>query len=121
MEYCDGPIIMDECCLNCIHSVERKNGIACGDRGFLLRMLMGLRQIENPNIAKCNRFEHIPSVTDKLCKYCEYYSIHHDMPSCVNASLYELVTRGPRRVSPTGTCESFTMEKCFRPRNWKSR
>ena len=121
MEFCDGPIIMDECCLNCIHSVERRGEIACGDRGFLLRLFMGLRRVEYPNIEKCNRFEHIPSVVEPLCKYCEYYSIHHDMPSCFNASMYELAMRGPRRVSPTGTCKEFSLYKQFRPRKWKSR
>ena len=121
MEYCDGPIIMDECCLNCVHSVERKNGIACGDRGFFLRMLIGLRQIENPNIARCNRFEHIPSVNDKMCKYCENFGYHLDMPACYNIGLRELLAFGARIVDPPAPCADFKLAKMYQQRKWHGR
>ena len=122
MEICDGPIIRDESCLNCIHSVEtKKGGIACGDRGAFLRFFMGLRHIERPNVECCNRFDQIPSTTEKLCKYCEHYSIHHDMPSCFNISLVQLAIHGPRRVSPTGTCSSFELCDLYRQRRWNGR
>lgn len=121
MEYTEGPIIMDECCLNCVHSVERKNGIACVDSGFFLRMFKGGRRIEYPNIEKCNRFEHIPSVNDKMCKYCVHFGYHLDAPACYNISLRELLAFGARMVEPTATCADFKLAKMYQQRKWHGR
>lgn len=120
MEYSDGPIIKTECCLNCLHSVERKNGIACGDRGPLLRILMGLRMVERPNLEHCNKFERIPLV-ENHCKYCENFGYHLDSPACYNVGLMELLTWGPRVVAPTETCADFELAKIYQQRKWNGR
>ena len=120
MEYSDGPIIMDKCCLNCVHSVERRGGIACGDRGLFLRMLMGLRTVERPNVEHCNKFEHIPMV-ENHCKYCENFGYHLDSPACYNVSLMELLTWGPRMVAPTEKCADFKLAQMYQQRKWNGR
>lgn len=121
MEISDGPIIMDNCCLNCIHSVEHRGGIACGDRGWFLRLFLGLRQIERPNVANCNKFEPIPSPIAKQCRYCEHYGIHHEMTSCYNMGLGDLIVRGPYIVTPTDKCADFALKKCYQQRKWNGR
>ena len=119
MEICDGPIITAESCLNCVHSIEHKGNLLCGDRGLVLRMLMGLRQIERPNIEKCNRFEPIPQDTSKKCYFCRYFRPHQEMMACWNFSLPSLLLKGPALRFATDTCQKFELAQRFRERNIK--
>ncbi len=111
MEYDDGHV--KECCINCLHSVKNKKGIACGDRGGLLRLLFGLRQIQNPDKAVCNYFKKIPNQIPNRCEYCEYFGTHHEMTACYNVGLKRLLLWGPDLVPASSTCRKFVMKRKY--------
>ncbi len=119
MEMCDdGPIIWANSCLNCIHSVEHRGGIACGDRGALLRMLLGLRLIENPNSTTCNRFEPIPKNITKNCRFCKHFGPHHESTACWNVDTLTLLLTGPYIRMADDKCHDFELANQFKKRNF---
>ncbi len=112
----EGPIIMDDCCLNCVHSIVKNNGVVCGDRPWALRMLMGLRPIQYPYTEKCNRFEAIPNPIYPQCKYCEFFDRYHEATACYNMGLAKLLWQGPQIVMPTETCRNFSLHEKYKQR-----
>ncbi len=111
MEYDDG--MSSTCCANCVYSVKNKKGIACGDRGFLLRMLLGLRQMDRPYEAKCSHYENLPNPIPNRCEYCEYFGTHHEMTACYNVGLKRLLLWGPDIVPASSTCRKFVMKRKY--------
>lgn len=118
MEISDGPIILEKSCLNCIHSVETQRGIACGDRGDFLRMLIGLRLIERPNSAICNRFEPIPENTTNNCRYCKHFGTYHETTACWNVDTLTLLLAGPSIRMADDKCRDFELANQFKKRNF---
>ena len=111
-------VIREESCLKCVHSLERTGKIVCGDRGLLVRMLAGLRQIDNPNIARCNRFDGIPQDITKNCKYCEHFGVHHDRTVCWNADWLTLLLSGPVFQVATNKCDKFELAARYKQRTF---
>lgn len=121
MEISDGPIIMDKSCMNCVHSVERRGGIACGDRGWFLRLFLGLRQIQHPHVEWCNNFVRIPSNVEKICKYCKHFGPYHEWTACWNEDALTLLLAKPYFRAATDTCSDFELAQRYKQRNCKSR
>ncbi len=116
MEIIDGPIICEKSCLNCVHSIENDNGVVCGKRSPVLRLITGYKIIKKPNMESCDDFEAIPYKTSKQCKHCLYFDSYHGKPACYHADFFNFLLHGPRSVNPEDTCSSFELDERFLPR-----
>lgn len=116
MEIYDGPVVCLKSCLNCVHSIENDNGVVCGKRSPVLRLITGYKIIKKPNMESCDDFEAIPFKTSKQCKHCLYFDSYYGKPACYNSTLLKLMVHGPRFVAPVDTCSGFTLDERFLPR-----
>lgn len=104
--------VYSENCTECIFAIKSGNKIKCGDRGWFLRALMGLRQM--PRDAKCNYF--VP-LWARQCQFCEFCDMKQDsVGKCFNADFMTLILDGPKTVCPTDKCVYFSFDKKYKGR-----